>query len=150
VFLVVAHDGKRLVKVLLLVSQAPKFVQTLREGSKFWLRTAQFHMEDGGSLFVTENSEDLQLHFEDKSAARMVESLSQIQGLPIKYTDAPRFVFLTGGRAGEERGEAEQEDEFNDLYKALDVTDLSSHERTFIKRLEQLGYWRKKFVYLSD
>ncbi len=41
-----------------------------------------------------------------------------MQGLPIKYTNAPRFVFLNeqAGEAGLTQAE-EQEDEFSDLFK---------------------------------
>ena len=71
-----------------------------------------------------------------------------MQGLPIKYTNAPRFVFLNAESAAEETGaraEIDQEDEFADLFTAFDVPDLTSSERTYIKRFEQLGFWRKKF-----
>ena len=69
-----------------------------------------------------------------------------LQGLPIKYTSAPRFVFLNenAGEAGFQQ-EQEKEDEFADLFRQFDVPDLTSSERTFIKRFEQLGFWRKKF-----
>lgn len=70
-----------------------------------------------------------------------------MQGLPIKYTSAPRFVFLNeqAGFAGEKQ-QQEQDDEFADLFKQFDVPDLTSSERTYIKRFEQLGFWRKKFT----
>lgn len=70
-----------------------------------------------------------------------------LQGLPIKYTSAPRFVFLneSAGEAGEQQ-EQEQEDEFADLFRKFEVADLTGSERTFIKRFEQLGFWRKKFT----
>lgn len=32
------------------------------------------------------------------------------------------------------------------MFKHFDVADLTSSERTFIKRFEQLGFWRKKFT----
>lgn len=70
-----------------------------------------------------------------------------LQGLPLKYTNAPRFVFLNedAGEAGE-KSQKEKEDEFGDLLKQFDVADITSSERTFIKRFEQLGFWRKKFT----
>ena len=51
-----------------------------------------------------------------------------IKGLSIKYTGAPRFVFLNdrGAKAENMTAEAEQEDEFADLFKKFDVPDLSA------------------------
>ncbi len=46
------------------------------------------------------------------------------------------FLNEDAGEAGE-KSQKEQEDEF---------ADLTSSERTFIKRFEQLGFWRKKFA----
>jgi hypothetical protein len=66
--------------------------------------------------------------------------------LPIKYTNAPKFVFLNDQckESGPKR-EPEQEDEFADLYKAMGVHELAGKELIYIKRFEQLGFWRKKF-----
>ena len=71
-----------------------------------------------------------------------------IKGLSIKYTGAPRFVFLNekGTKSETIQAEAEQEDEYDDLFKKFDVVDLSAQERTYINRFQQLGFWRKKFV----
>ena len=71
-----------------------------------------------------------------------------IKGLSIKNTGAPKFVFLNerGTRADNVKAEAEQEDEYADLFKRFDVPDLSAHERTYINRFQQLGFWRKKFA----
>jgi hypothetical protein len=84
--------------------------------------------------------------YSDRSSAPLSEEYQKLQGLPIKYTSAPRFVFLNE-RAGEEgeHQEQEQEDEFADIFRQFDVPDLTGSERTFIKRFEQLGIWRKKF-----
>ena len=59
-----------------------------------------------------------------------------IKGLSIKNTGAPKFVFLNerGTRADNIKAEAEQEDEYADLFKKFDVPDLSGHERTYINR----------------
>lgn len=59
-----------------------------------------------------------------------------IKGLSIKNTGAPKFVFLNerGTRADNVKAEAEQEDEYADLFKKFDVPDLSAHERTYINR----------------
>jgi len=47
----------------------------------------------------------------------MQESTTDVQGLAIKYTGAPKFVFLN--EHAKEEGfvqEADQEDEFDDLF----------------------------------
>ena len=61
-----------------------------------------------------------------------------IKGLSIKNTGAPKFVFLNerGTRADNVKAEAEQEDEYADLFKKFDVPDLSAHERTYINRFQ--------------
>ena len=46
----------------------------------------------------------------------------------------------------EEVDEEIPEDEFSDLYKAMDVPDLTGQEIIYIKRCEQMGFWRKKFT----
>ena len=63
-----------------------------------------------------------------------------MQGLPIKYTNAPRFVFLNEhAKESGEKKEQEQQDEFADLYKKFDVHDLTGQELVYIKRLEAIG-----------
>lgn len=75
-----------------------------------------------------------------------MEAYSELKGLTIKYTNAPRFVFLNEHAVEEgEKQEEEQEDEFADLFQKFKVPDIIGHERTYIKRFEQMGFWRKKF-----
>ena len=82
----------------------------------------------------------------------MIESHFDIKGLPIKYTSAPKFKFLnekskTGDHNQQysEQLEEEVEDELADLFRKFDVPDLSSHERCYLQRFQQMGFWRKKF-----
>jgi hypothetical protein len=57
--------------------------------------------------------------------------------LPIKYTNAPKFVFLNDQcKESGEKPEAENEDEFEDLYKAMGIHELAGKELIYIKRLE--------------
>ena len=71
----------------------------------------------------------------------------EVQGLPIKTTNAPKFVFLNEHAKGTTaKPEEKQEDEYADLYKAMDVHDLTGKELIYMKRFEQLGFWRKKFA----
>jgi hypothetical protein len=67
--------------------------------------------------------------------------------LPIKQTNAPKFVFLDQNSSKESKfvEEEEMEDEFADLYKAKGIDDLVGKELIYIKRFEQMGFWRKKF-----
>ena len=69
-----------------------------------------------------------------------------MHGLPLKKTNAPKFVFLND-KAGKQEEVVDEmpEDEFADLYKAMDVPDLTGQELIFIKRCEQMGFYRKKF-----
>ena len=41
--------------------------------------------------------------------------------------------------------EEKLEDEFADIYKEMDILDLTGQELIYIKRQEQLGFFRKKF-----
>ena len=70
-----------------------------------------------------------------------------IKGLPIRVTGAPRFVFLNerGSKQAEAEPTIEVEDEHADLFLKFDVPDLTAHERTYINRFQQIGFWRKKF-----
>lgn len=96
---------------------------------------------------IVDSKDQLDLIFNDaKQSERLAETQNAIQGLPIKYTNAPKFVFLSDqAKESGSHQEEEQEDEFNDLYKAMDINELSSKELIYIKRFEQLGFWRKKF-----
>ena len=86
--------------------------------------------------------------YNDAKTPKLAPSTMDVKGLSIKYTGAPRFVFLNerGSKADNIQAEAEQEDEFADLFRKFDVPDLSAQERTYINRFQQLGFWRKKFV----
>ena len=62
---------------------------------------------------------------------------------------APKFRFLNTQRdKNDKRGIQEEEkleDEFADIYKEMDIMDLTGQELIYIKRQEQLGFFRKKF-----
>lgn len=61
-----------------------------------------------------------------------------IQGLPLKKTNAPKFKFLNAQRDKDDnKGKFEEqnnEDEFSDLYKEMDVVDLTGQELIYLKR----------------
>lgn len=84
----------------------------------------------------------------DRKSGKIQESFFEIKGLPIKYTNAPRFKFINNDKAKTEYAEQleeEVEDENQDLFRRFDVPDLSAHERCYISKFQQLGFWRKKF-----
>ena len=89
----------------------------------------------------------------DRKSPRLQESYYDIKGLPIKYTQAPKFKFINARASAkaqqeyveEEQLEEEVEDENADLFKKFDIADLSATERTYIAKFQQLGFWRKKF-----
>jgi len=73
----------------------------------------------------------------DTKMPSILEAIANISGLGVKYTAAPKFVFL--GEEGKEEGEKmekEVEDEFTDVFEQFGVADLSRQERTYIKRFE--------------
>jgi hypothetical protein len=92
--------------------------------------------------------------YNDKNQPKLTISTFEIKGLPVKYTNAPKFVFLNhrdGGQADpKDQGFEENQDEFSDLIKKMDVPDLTGHERAYINGLQQLGFWRKKFTEVEE
>ncbi|CDW71296.1 UNKNOWN [Stylonychia lemnae] len=140
-----AHDGKRFIKIIMLFTDQSKFVRTINESNKFCLYDAYLSPQDT-TTFILDFQEQITQIYNNKDSPRLTEAYSEIKGLPIKYTNAPRFVFLNenAGEEGEKQ-EEEQEDEFADLFKQFNVPDLTGSERTYIKRYEQLGFWRKKY-----
>jgi len=143
-YLLIAHEGKRYVKVLLFFPQDARFVKQIREKNKYFIKAASFHPD--GTILMVESPENFIELLNDRGSPFIPEARTEIQGLPLKYTAAPKFVFLneSAGESGEHK-EEERVDEFADLYEKMDIVDLSAHERTYLKRFEQLGVWRKKF-----
>lgn len=140
-----AHDGKRFIKIILLFDNQSPFVNNINEVNKFCLYDA-FLSPLEASTFVLDYQEQIAQIFNDRNSPKLTEAYAEIKGLPIKYTNAPKFIFLNENATEEgEKIEEEQEDEFTDLYTKFNVPDLVSHERTYIKRFEQMGFWRKKF-----
>ena len=75
-----------------------------------------------------------------------------IKGLPVRVTGAPKFVYLNERGSRQEHAEptVEVEDEHADLFLKFDVPDLTAHERTYINRFQQIGFWRKKFPIVRE
>ena len=65
--------------------------------------------------------------FNDPKSPKLGPSSMDVKGLSIKYTGAPRFVFLNekGSKSETIEAEEEQVDEFDDLFKKFDVPDMS-------------------------
>lgn len=126
-------------------------VRDLHERNKFLLKSGFVDSiaEKGAVNILVDGMDQLAIVHNDYKSEMLREQSNAIQGLPVKQTNAPKFVFLNDqakesvGKADEEE---DQEDEFNDLYQAMDIHDLTGRELIFIKRFEQHGIKRKKFV----
>jgi len=149
-FSLIAHDGVRFIKLVLLMPNQSSIVKDLHERNKFLLKSGYVDntTERGSIVILVDGMDQLAMVHNDRSgSARLTEQQKEIQGLPIKHTNAPKFVFLNDQcKETGEQLENEQEDEFADLYKAMDVHELTGQELIYIKRFEQLGVWRKKFI----
>ena len=124
-------------------------VKGLHERNKFLLKSGYVDTtsERGTVIILVDGMDQLAMVHNDRSSAKLTEEQKEILGLPIKSTNAPKFVFLNDQcKETGEQVDQEQEDEFADLYKAMDVHELTGQELIYIKRFEQLGVWRKKFT----
>jgi hypothetical protein len=148
-FSLVAHDGVRFIKLVLLMPNQVSIVKDLRERNKFLLKSGYVDsaQERGAIVILVDGMDQLAMVHNDKAGSqRLTEQQNEIQGLPIKYTNAPKFVFLNDQcKESGAKQEPEKEDEFADLYKAMGVHELTGKELIYIKRFESLGFWRKKF-----
>jgi len=99
-----AHDGKRLLKIILLFLDQGPFVRSLFEVNKFVLKNASLTPAEPNT-FVIDHPDQIVCLYSDRYSAPLKEEYQMLQGLPIKYTSAPRFVFLNdrAGEAGEQQ-----------------------------------------------
>lgn len=145
----IAHDGVRFVKLVLLFNQQATFINHLFENNKFIVKKGTFISRPDSTLtLLIDNVAQLKEETMDRKSAKIRESYFDIKGLPIKYTNAPKFKFINNDKTKTEyveQLEEEVEDENADLFKKFDVPDLSAHERCYINKFQQLGFWRKKF-----
>ena len=144
----VAHDGVRFIKLVLLFKDQKSIVGGINEKNKFILGSGVYVSRTGGQTsFLVDSSDQISPIYNDKRSPKLREDTMDIKGLPIKQTDAPRFVFLNERGSKHDRAEPEEEveDEYADLYQKFDVPDLTAQERTYINKWQQLGFWRKKF-----
>lgn len=100
-----AHDGKRLLKIILLFQDQENVVKGINEYNKFILYDAYMSPSEPNT-FVIDSAEQIVQLFNDKYSPKVQEEFQLITGLPIKYTNAPRFVFLNEKAA--EEGEKKQ------------------------------------------
>ena len=96
----IAHDGVRFLKLVLMFGQQSGFIASLREKNK-WLvkKGTSISRPDRSVVLLVMAQSDLSEHWTDKKSARLQESYFDIKGLPIKYTDAPKFKFINSTRA---------------------------------------------------
>ena len=102
---------------------------------------------DGQTSFLVDSSEQISCVYNDAKSPKLTEATMDIKGLPIRQTGAPKFSFLNdrGTKQDSVVAQEEVEDEYADLFQKFDVPDLTAHERTYINRFQQIGFWRKKF-----
>ena len=63
------------------------------ENNKFLLRDAYLTPTEPNTFVIDQLDQIVLLHC-DKKSAPIQEEYQMMQGLPLKYTNAPRFVFL--------------------------------------------------------
>ena len=138
-FQLIAHDGVRFLKLILMFPDQVSIIKQLNERNKYALKDAYLDVttEKGLVNVILDQPDYLVPVYNDKKSDQLKEQVNEIVGLPIKYTNAPRFVFLNqeAKESGEKR-EEEQADEFADLYKQFDLHDLTGQELVYIKRLQ--------------
>ena len=146
----VAHDGVRFIKLVLLMPNQASIVGQHHERNKLLLKSGYVDTaQERGAVIILVDAMDqvAVVHNDKQGSTRLWEQQMEVQGLPIKATNAPKFVFLNEhAKEGGAKPEEEREDEYADLYKAMDVHDLTGKELIYMKRFEQMGFWRKKFT----
>ncbi len=134
----IAHDGVRFLKLVLLFAQQADFIKQLFERNKFIVKKGTFISRPDSTLtLLIDNVQQLKEETIDRKSAKIRESYFDIKGLPIKYTNAPKFKFINSDKTKTEyveQLEEEVEDENADLFKKFDVPDLSAHERCYISK----------------
>jgi len=138
-FSLIVHDGVRFLKLVLLMANQSSIVQGLHERNKFLLKHGYIDTStDKGTVIVlVDGMDQLAIVHNDKKTPKLHEMQSAIQGMTIKQTNAPKWTYLNDhAKESGEKVVQEQEDEFTDLYKQMDVHDLTGREIIFIKRFE--------------
>lgn len=102
----IAHDGVRFIKLVLLFNSQASFVGKLFETNKFFLKKGVFiSRPDGALTFLIDSLEQLVEFYMDRKSAKLQESYFDIKGLPIKYTNAPKFKFINERSKGDKAGD---------------------------------------------
>jgi len=70
--------------------------------NKYVLAPGVYFSSRGSTSFLVDYAQQLEQIFTDKKSPQLEESHTDVQGLPVKYTAAPKFVFLNemAGEAG--------------------------------------------------
>ena len=55
---------------------------------------------DGSNTFLVDKEDQILQLYNDKVSPKLVMSMLEIKGLPVKYTNAPKFVFLNDRNGG--------------------------------------------------
>ena len=135
----IGHDGVRFIKLILLFKEQNPIITKINESNKFMLSAGIFVSRvDGQTTFLVDFPEQITCLFNDATSPKVLESTTDIKGLPIRVTGAPRFVYLNDRGTKQQHVEptVEIEDEHADLFLKFDVPDLTAHERTYINRFQ--------------
>ena len=90
------HDGVRFIKLVLLFPNQASLVSKMFDSNKFVLtKGTYFTRAESTITFLIDNADQIQEIWNDKKSPKLIESYFDIKGLPIKYTNAPRFKFIT-------------------------------------------------------
>lgn len=90
-----AHDGVRFLKLVLLFKEQKPVVAKIHEANKFVLSESVYvSKQDGQISLLVDSADKIRCIYNDTKSARLSESTMDIKGLPVKATGAPRFVFL--------------------------------------------------------
>ena len=107
-FILICHDGVRFIKLVLLMANQSSIVRDLHERNKFLLKSGFVDSiaEKGAVNILVDGMDQLAIVHNDYKSEMLREQSNAIQGLPIKQTNAPKFVFLND-QAKESMGKAE-------------------------------------------
>jgi hypothetical protein len=96
-FQLIAHDGVRFLKLVLLMPNQVSIIRNLRARNKFYLKSGIIDntSERGTTVILVDHMEQIEFLFCESTSEPLTEAQHAIQGLPIKYTNAPKFVFLS-------------------------------------------------------
>jgi hypothetical protein len=79
-----------------LFANQGSLVKNIRETNKYYIQKGTYFNAGGenSSTFMVDTPQQIVEVYSDRKSVKLQESTVDIKGLPVKYTDAPKFVFL--------------------------------------------------------